>query len=338
MTKLTVKKTPKRLLALEKRVDDNFKAAWYQNGLILMKIRDDGDYKEIYGTFENYLSERWDFSRSRGYQLLDSASLTQKIAQVLTKNDVKNDGKCPQIVDKLPANEGQIRPLISDLKTDSERVTVWQNVVEASKNDNVKITAAFVQQKVDEFIASGDVIECLEFEVIDTSLDSGSFHISGKVNDWYTPVEYIESARYVMGSIDLDPASSEIAQQTVNATQFYTIDNCGLKQEWEGNTWLNPPYSMPEIQHFIDKLLESNLSQWIVLTNNSSDTGWFHKLLERCSATCFTKGRVGFISPTSEKMATRQGQTFFYYGENKDLFISEFSQYGAILEVCHVDS
>jgi ParB-like chromosome segregation protein Spo0J len=33
----------------------------------------------------------------------------------------------------------------------------------------------------------------------------------------------IESARLVMGSIDLDPASSEIAQTNVNATVFYSI-------------------------------------------------------------------------------------------------------------------
>jgi hypothetical protein len=37
----------------------NIKAAWYQNGLALMKIREEGDYKEIYGTFKDYIEERW---------------------------------------------------------------------------------------------------------------------------------------------------------------------------------------------------------------------------------------------------------------------------------------
>lgn len=38
----------------------------------------------------------------------------------------------------------------------------------------------------------------------------------------YTPRQYIESARTVMGSIDLDPASNEIAQMTVKAELWLT--------------------------------------------------------------------------------------------------------------------
>ena len=39
-------------------------------------------------------------------------------------------------------------------------------------------------------------------------------HIS-KDRDWYTPEMYIEMARKVMGSIDLDPASDSVAQKPV---------------------------------------------------------------------------------------------------------------------------
>jgi hypothetical protein len=43
-------------------------------------------------------------------------------------------------------------------------------------------------------------------------------------SDWYTPSDYIEIARNTMGAIDLDPASSEVAQRVVGATTFYTKD------------------------------------------------------------------------------------------------------------------
>ena len=36
----------------------------------------------------------------------------------------------------------------------------------------------------------------------------------------YTPAEYIEKARLVLGDIDLDPASSEQAQKTVEAKKW----------------------------------------------------------------------------------------------------------------------
>jgi hypothetical protein len=71
----------------------------------------------------------------------------------------------------------------------------------------------------------------------------------------YTPAKYIEIARTVMGTIDVDPASCEMAQKIVKATTFFTVKDDGLNKEWIGNIWLNPPYHRGLGPKFIDKLV-----------------------------------------------------------------------------------
>ena len=112
-------------------------------------------------------------------------------------------------------------------------------------------------------------------------------------NEWYTPSEWIEMARQTMGSIDVDPASCEMAQQTVQASEWYDQERDGLKQEWQGNVWLNPPYARGLIDAFIEKLAEQFQSgiakQAIVLVDNRTDTRWFQVLCSIASAVAFTK-------------------------------------------------
>lgn len=155
-------------------------------------------------------------------------------------------------------------------------------------------------------------------------------------NEWYTPSEYIESARIVMGSIDTDPASNEYANKTVNASQYYTKEDDGLTKEWAGNVWMNPPYSQPEIGMFCNALIAKynlkEVSQAIVLVNNSADTTWFHNLANVSAAFCLTKGRISFYND-SGKSAPTNGQAFFYFGNDVSSFASEFSKHGMVVKL-----
>jgi DNA N-6-adenine-methyltransferase Dam/ParB-like nuclease family protein len=73
--------------------------------------------------------------------------------------------------------------------------------------------------------------------------------------EWYTPAAILDAARSVLGAIDLDPASCIEAQQTVNATTYYTDETDGLAQHWTGRVWLNPPYAADLIGQFVSDTL-----------------------------------------------------------------------------------
>lgn len=156
-------------------------------------------------------------------------------------------------------------------------------------------------------------------------------------NEWYTPEQHIHSARSVLGGIDLDPATSELANQKVQAEKFFTQSDNGLEQEWHGRVWLNPPYSQPAISQFSEKLASEwesgRIQSAIALTHNYTDTKWFHRLAKTCRAICFTKGRIGFQNPEGKTAAPTQGQAFFYFGDAPEEFAEEFSRHGFVVEV-----
>lgn len=149
-------------------------------------------------------------------------------------------------------------------------------------------------------------------------------------NEWYTPKEYIDAARRAMGSIDLDPASSEIANKVVQASEIYTIETDGLSHKWHGNVWLNPPYASDLIKLFVDKVSAEaeNISQAIILVNNATETRWFSELVKASSAVVFPTGRVNFYKPDGSIGAPLQGQAVFYIGSRSTQFLAEFMPFG----------
>src|SRR5512134_287058 len=153
-------------------------------------------------------------------------------------------------------------------------------------------------------------------------------------NEWYTPAPYVEAARTCLGALDLDPASSAAAQSTVRAARFFTRDDDGLRHEWRGRIWLNPPYAQPDIVHFVDKLLAEiaagRATEAILLTHNYTDTGWFHAAAGQSAAICFTRGRIRFVGASGEIAAPTQGQAFFYFGPGLDRFRGSFGSFGFI--------
>ena len=179
----------------------------------------------------------------------------------------------------------------------------------------------------------------------------------GKSNEWYTPAKYVEAAREVMGGIDLDPASCEMANRIVKASRYYTETDNGLIQNWACTSmWLNPPYGRDNDENatinkgrrlgggksiaslFVGKLVHeyhvSHIRQAILLVTTDTDAKWFQPLWQ--FPICFADHRVLFIRPGMPTQGQFFGTSFVYLGPSESAFIETFSQFGRIAKAVDV--
>ena len=153
--------------------------------------------------------------------------------------------------------------------------------------------------------------------------------------EWYTPPHLIESAREVLMTIELDPASSEGAQATVGAKRWYGREQDGLVQPWKGNVWLNPPYSAGVVDRFAYKLLEhvqdGSVREALWLSNASYDTKWGQALCQEATGLCMVAGRVRFIPGSGQAAgAGAWASMVLYFGIYAARFREAFQAHGVV--------
>jgi len=162
---------------------------------------------------------------------------------------------------------------------------------------------------------------------------------SHKSVEYYTPSQFIEAARNVMGGIDLDPASCDEAQQTVMAEAYYTEEDDGLSQPWHGRVWLNPPYSKTgarsnqEIwsQYLAGEYTSGNVTEAVLLVKAALGYNWFEDLWYAWPV-CFVKTRLSFIREDGDDSGqSKMGTALLYFGENVEPFISVFREFGRVI-------
>lgn len=155
--------------------------------------------------------------------------------------------------------------------------------------------------------------------------------------EWYTPPEYLDAVRKVLGKIDLDPAGCHVAQEHVRADIYY--DRNGLEREWFGKCFVNPPYSKTggkSNQALWSQKLESefecgNVSEAILLVRSALGYKWFEALWDKWPV-CFVRNRIHFLDSNGNSHgAAKQGAAFFYFGRGVTRFTSVFTRFGRIV-------
>ena len=73
-------------------------------------------------------------------------------------------------------------------------------------------------------------------------------------------------------------------------------------------------------------------SESVVLVNNATETVWFQRMASVCSAICFPRSRIRYLTPNGEPAnSPLQGQAIIYSGPNADRFAAEFSSLGLVM-------
>ncbi len=257
-------------------------------------------------------------SKAQNEQLIPTAD---RLAQQhgVSRETIKRDAEFTKAVDEVVKNTA---PEVKQQILNREIPVTKKETIELSKVEPE------IQKQVIQEVITGEsktVKEAIEKKTPHVAYNSGN-------NEWYTPAPYIEAAKLVMDEIDLDPASSEIANKVVGAKQIYIAEDDGLTKEWRGRVWLNPPYAGELIPLFCDKIAGhysgGDVKEAIILVNNATETGWFNTLIDVASAVVFPKSRVKFYTPSGTIGAPLQGQAVIYMGEKPDKFLSCFLQFG----------
>jgi len=157
--------------------------------------------------------------------------------------------------------------------------------------------------------------------------------------DYYTPQYVTDAARAVMGGIDLDPASCEMAQAWIKAGRYYTITDDGLSKPWAGRVWLNPPYSYTDgrsnqdlwSERLITEYNSGNVQEGLLLVKAALGYKWFERLWDVWPV-CFMRERLSFVmADGSDDGQSKQATAIFYIGPNVSKFVDVFRLLGRVI-------
>lgn len=162
--------------------------------------------------------------------------------------------------------------------------------------------------------------------------------------EWYTPKKYIDMVKEVMGDIDLDPASNEVANSWIKAEVYFDEGKIGgLSLPWHGRVFCNPPYGKTggksnqgiwmhkmELEYIAGRMMEG-----IGLVYSTHGYSWYEDMWTRYPV-CLVRERIKFWTLAEDGVVVegdmaKKGSTFIYFGEFVGRFEKVFSRIGRVI-------
>ena len=115
---------------------------------------------------------------------------------------------------------------------------------------------------------------------------------SSKTDLWETPWDFFDELYREFG-FDLDVCA---LPENAKCIRYFTPMDDGLKQDWTGVCWCNPPYGR-EIGKWVEKAYTSAKkgATVVMLLPARTDTRWFHNWIYGVAEIRFLKGRLKFV-------------------------------------------
>ena len=111
---------------------------------------------------------------------------------------------------------------------------------------------------------------------------------SSKSDLWETPQEFFDNLNAIY-HFETDVCA---LPENAKCKRFFSPEMDGLKQEWTGRCWCNPPYGR-QISKWIKKGAESE-ALIVMLLPARTDTKWFHDYCLPYGRITFLRGRLRF--------------------------------------------
>jgi hypothetical protein len=310
-------------------------------GAALAAIRDRRLYRETHETFEEYCHEKWHWSKTHVNRLIQGAQVFQNLAPIGVT--ALRESQARELMGLAPEDQRLVVRFVRATAPAGGVTAHHLKSVVTVVRDTMAVGA--IDDGTGMMVAWDELPEERKMALIRVNVDEDTFerhqrhraHINqilrtSASNEWFTPQYVIDAAHLVLGAIDVDPASCEQANRTVQAATYYTTTTDGLKQDWPGRVWLNPPYgglAGPFIERLIDQFRRDVTTEAIALVNAAStDTNWFQPLFDY--PLCFGR-RIHFDSPDGPTTSATHGSVLVYLGDKVDLFVDSFRAIGRVV-------
>lgn len=214
-----------------------------------------------YPSWGQYCEAEFQFGKSRGYQLLDSARVVALLAD--------------STIVESPSSEGVARELVPLRKQPEQMREAWSDAVDR-----------FGPHPTAEQVR----------DIITPRTRGQLANQSGGTDEWATPQPLFDALNAEFG-FDLDVCA---LPSSAKCDRYFTPETDGLAQEWSGACWMNPPYG-DEIPRWIAKAAESAAAgaTVVALVPARVETAWWWNHCRHAEIR-FLRGRLRFgDSPNS---------------------------------------